>query len=236
MHKVSTTASEAALRPIADANPSQSFVIAQLGQSLDGRIALPSGESKYINGDAALDHLHRLRAAVDAVVIGVGTLLADDPLLTVRRVPGQSPVRVIIDPHGRMTNDHRCLKDAGGKVIVVQATTCRIPVGSGIVKLQIDPVDNGMIPCDRIIRALARYGLRKLLVEGGAATVSRFLDERQLDRLHLLIGPRILGSGKTGLDLPPPACLSDALRVKTDTYLLEGGDILVDCALDRSRV
>ncbi|MEL6128139.1 MAG: RibD family protein, partial [Pseudomonadota bacterium] len=77
-------------------------VVAQLGQTLDGRIATVTGASKYINGHSALDHLHRLRAHVDAVVVGVGTAIADDPQLTVRRVDGQSPARVVIDPRGRM--------------------------------------------------------------------------------------------------------------------------------------
>src|SRR5690606_42113729 len=78
------------------------FVVAQLGQSLDGRVATATGESKWINRDAALDHLHRLRACVDAVVVGIGTVLADDPMLNVRRVPGLHPARVIIDPGGRL--------------------------------------------------------------------------------------------------------------------------------------
>ena len=78
------------------------FVIAQLGQSLNGRIVTISGESRDINGAAALDHLHRLRAHVDAVVVGAGTIVADDPQLSVRRVAGKSPARVAIDPKGRL--------------------------------------------------------------------------------------------------------------------------------------
>ena len=88
--------------PIARAPLDRPFVVAQLGQSLDGRIATVTGESRYINGSAALDHLHRLRAEVDAVVVGAGTIVADDPLLTVRRVAGKSPARVVIDPSGRI--------------------------------------------------------------------------------------------------------------------------------------
>ena len=69
------------------ASEDKPFVVAQLGQSLDGRIATPTGASRYINGTCALDHLHQLRAHVDAVVVGVGTVIADNPMLTVRRVP-----------------------------------------------------------------------------------------------------------------------------------------------------
>src|SRR5215471_15173199 len=77
-------------------------VVGQIGQSLDGRAATATGHSHYINGSDGLDHLHRLRAIVDAVVVGVGTALADDPLLTVRRVAGPHPARVVVDPRGRL--------------------------------------------------------------------------------------------------------------------------------------
>ena len=91
---------ELALSTVRDAPPDRPFVVAQLGQSLDGRIATVSGDSRGINGSDALDHLHALRASVDAVVVGVGTVIADDPQLTVRRVSGRHPARVVIDPAG----------------------------------------------------------------------------------------------------------------------------------------
>jgi len=90
---------DALFAPFEAGTTDQPFVIAQLGQSLDGRIATLSGDSKYINGASALDHLHRLRARVDAVVVGVGTVVADDPLLTVRRAGGRNPARVVLDPN-----------------------------------------------------------------------------------------------------------------------------------------
>ena len=95
------------------------MVVGQIGQSLDGRIATESGHSKYINGPAGLTHLHRLRALVDAVVIGVGTAIADDPQLTVRRVAGQQPARVVIDPNGRLGNKARVFDEDGARRILV---------------------------------------------------------------------------------------------------------------------
>src|SRR5262245_27675971 len=85
------------------------MVVGQFGQSIDARIATASGHSHYINGAAGLAHLHRLRALVDAVVIGVGTAVADDPQLTVRHVAGPSPARVVIDPKGRLPATARLL-------------------------------------------------------------------------------------------------------------------------------
>jgi diaminohydroxyphosphoribosylaminopyrimidine deaminase / 5-amino-6-(5-phosphoribosylamino)uracil reductase len=89
---------DAMFGPIVTAPTDRPFIVAQLGQSLDGRIATISGDSRWINGPAALDHLHRLRSHVDAVVVGIGTIIADDPQLTVRCVSGPQPVGIIIDP------------------------------------------------------------------------------------------------------------------------------------------
>src|SRR5262249_12014134 len=89
------------------------MVVGQVGQSLDGRIATATGHSHYINGPEGLDHLHRLRAVVDAVVVGVATALADDPQLTVRRVAGPHPARIVIDPRGRLPTTARMLKADG---------------------------------------------------------------------------------------------------------------------------
>jgi len=95
------------------------MVVGQFGQSLDGRVAAAAGHSHCINGPAGLAHLHRLRALVDAVVIGVGTALMDDPQLTVRRVSGRQPARGVIDPGGRLPRGARLLADDGVRRIVV---------------------------------------------------------------------------------------------------------------------
>ena len=115
-------------------------VVGQCGQSIDARIATPSGHSHYINGEAGLAHLHRLRALVDAVVIGVGTAIADDPQLTVRRVNGPSPARVIIDPNGRLPSTARVLASDGIRRLVVTGvdTPTRLPNGVEIVPLAAD--------------------------------------------------------------------------------------------------
>lgn len=226
--------SDAAIAAIVNASPDRPFVVAQLGQSLDGRIATPTGESRWINRDAALDHVHRLRAAVDAVVVGIGTALADDPILNVRRVPGRHPARVVIDPNRRLPGTARCLSaDDGAPRIVVRS--CDTPAENGVEAIR---VEGERLACGRtnmppraIVDALFKRGFRKLLIEGGATTVSAFIDAGVVDRLHVLVAPVILGSGKTGLSLAPIERLSEAYRPETDVYVLSDGDVLFDCKL-----
>src|SRR5205807_1985936 len=112
-------------------------VVGQFGQSIDARDATASGHSHYINGAAGLAHLHRLRALVDAVVVGVGTALADDPQLTVRRVSGPSPARVVIDPNGRLSPTARLLADDGVRRLVITGTgrTPNLPAGVEVATL-----------------------------------------------------------------------------------------------------
>jgi GTP cyclohydrolase II len=110
--------------PLVGAGPR--LVLAQLGQSLDGFIAARTGDAVFVTGEADRTHLHRLRALVDAVVVGVGTVVADDPRLTVRAVPGRHPVRVVLDPAGRLPRDARVLTDAAAPTLWVVAAD-RVP-------------------------------------------------------------------------------------------------------------
>lgn len=224
--------SAALFEPILRATPEHPFILAQLGQSLDGRIATLSGESRWINGPSALDHLHRLRAHVDAVVVGIGTVIADDPQLTVRRVDGPQPVRVVIDPNGRLPVSARCLAAGSAPCLVVSDRSRAVPDGAEI--LVVKPSGERLAP-SAIVQALYDRGLKKVLVEGGATTVSHFLSAGVVDRLHILVAPMILGSGIHGLSLPPVGNLGEALRPDVAVHVLDGGDVLFDCDLRRQR-
>jgi diaminohydroxyphosphoribosylaminopyrimidine deaminase/5-amino-6-(5-phosphoribosylamino)uracil reductase len=209
-------------------------IVGQIGQSLDGRLATESGHSKYINGPAGLVHLHRLRALVDAVVVGVGTAIADDPQLTVRRVAGPQPVRVVIDPKGRLCADARMFADNGVRrlLITAQGTCCAPPSGVEIVTL---PETDGQIAPAAILSALAGFGMRRILIEGGANTVSRFLVAGCLDRLHVMVAPIILGAGGPGLILPSLERADQAQRMPICVHKIED-DVLFDCDLSAQRV
>jgi len=213
------------LLPVARPDP---LVFAQLGQSLDGRIATLGGGSALINGPCGLDHLHRLRALADAVLVGVGTVCADDCQLTVRRVAGPSPARVVIDPRGRIPVQARALADDGVRRIVIRAEGAPNCGEPGVETVHLRSRGGLIAPAD-IVAALARRGLRRLLIEGGAATVSAFMSAGALDRLHVVVAPLIVGSGQAGLSLPPICDLDRAARPVTIIHPLADGDVLFDC-------
>ncbi|MEL7543383.1 MAG: RibD family protein [Pseudomonadota bacterium] len=207
-------------------------MIAQLGQSLDGRIATPNGHSHYVNGRAALEHLHGLRALVDAVVIGASTAVLDNPSLTVRHLTGDNPARVIIDPNRRAPTSGNVFADDGVRVIVFGPALADDP--EHIETIPIAP-NNPLTPA-MIVRELADSGLRRLLVEGGATTVSSFLKAGALHRLHILTGPLIIGSGPTGIRLDAIDHLDHAIRPDVAVIPFDGGDVLFDCCLARQHL
>ncbi|GLK86870.1 RibD family protein [Ancylobacter defluvii] len=207
---------------------SKPLIIAQIGQSLDGRIATPTGKSRHINGFAGLDHLHRLRALVDAVVVGVGTVLFDNPELTTRRVEGRSPTRVVIDRSGRSPRDSRWLRQDGCHRIVFSENPAGWP--EAVERIGTD-LESDIFEPGKLIAALAARGHQRILIEGGATTVSRFIDAGMVDRLHICLAPMILGSGRSALDLRPIDNLCDALRPRVRPYLLDDGNVLYDCDL-----
>ena len=211
--------------PVAEGRCAPAFVIGQLGQSLDGRVATVTGKSRYINGPEAIRHLHRLRALVDVVVVGVGTVLADDPQLTVREVEGPCPARAVIDPNFRLPQGARLCRE-GGPIFAIQRDGRPRP--DGVVPIVTPGDGDGIAPAD-IVAALAERGFRRMLIEGGATTLSAFLAAGALDRLHLSIAPMVIGSGPIGINLPPIDELAAALRPTAATYHL-GGDVIFDCA------
>jgi diaminohydroxyphosphoribosylaminopyrimidine deaminase / 5-amino-6-(5-phosphoribosylamino)uracil reductase len=224
---------EAMFGPLRQGSADDLVVVGQLGQSLDGRIATTSGHSKYINGPAGLDHLHRVRALVDGIVVGIGTALADDPQLTVRRVAGPNPARIVIDPRGRLPKTARLLApDVRRLVVTAEGTSPDLPDGVELVRLK-PRADRHFSPA-AILAALAERGLRRLLIEGGAQTVSHFLSAGCLDRLHVVVAPIILGSGRSSLVLQEIERADQAMRPTAIAYPI-GEEVLFDCDLSPQR-
>ncbi|WP_447958008.1 RibD family protein [Vreelandella sp. EE7] len=227
-----TPEAEALLTCLTPLAGQKTWTLAQLGQSLDGRIATESGHSHYINGFESLVHLHRLRALADAVVVGAGTAAADNPQLTVRHVSGAHPVRVIIDPRGRVPATLGLLQSeapptlhiigAGGERRPTRATQCELPLNANG---QFDPTD--------VVALLRGLGYRRILVEGGGITISRFIEAGTIGYLHLLVAPLLIGSGRPGLQMTPIDTLESALRPRMRTFPC-GDDTLFDICLASS--
>ncbi len=207
------------------------LVIGQIGQSLDGRIATEQGHSHYITGGADIRRLHRLRALVDAVVVGAGTVAADDPRLTVREVEGDNPVRVVLDPNGRLGRDRAVFSDGAARTVVVRRAPPGRPGGwskPDLLELPADPASaDGSVAPSAIVAGLRARGLSRILVEGGGVTVSRFLGAGVLTRLHVAVAPLLIGSGRHALTLPPVPSLDRALRPPCRRFPL-GDDLLFD--------
>jgi riboflavin-specific deaminase-like protein len=211
------------------------MVVGQIGQSIDGRIATVTGHSKYINGPNGLDHLHQLRALVDAVLVGVRTAITDDPQLTVRRVAGQSPARIVLDPKGRLSPSSRVLADDGIRRIVIVAEGASPQIHSEVETIAL-PAPGGEIEPAAILAALAARGMRRILIEGGAHTVSRFIAAGCLDRLHVVVAPIIIGAGPSGVTLKPIARADQAMSCSPMRSHLLGEEVLFDCDLSAQRV
>ena len=220
--------------PLSTGTVDDLVVIGQIGQSLDGRIATASGHSKYINGPAGLAHLHRLRALVDAVIIGAGTALADDPQLTVRHVTGKNPTRVVIDPSARVPASAKVFAagDVRRLLVTVEGVRCALPSDVEIIAL---PAIDGHIEPRIVLAALAQRGLCRVLIEGGADTVSRFLNAGCLDRLHVVVAPILLGEGRPSFILPRIERADQALRMPVRAHRLND-EVLFDCDLSHQRV
>lgn len=208
------------------------IAVAHLGQSLDGKIATVNGASHYVTGSQDILHNHRMRALFDAVVVGSRTVLHDDPQLTVRHCIGDNPVRVVIDTERRLGEEYHLFRDDAARTILICAEDkvngCNRHGTAEI--LGVPRCADGLSP-RQLRTSLAEMGCRRLFVEGGGITVSRFLEAKCLDRLQVTVSPMIIGSGRAAITLPEVASLSDGLRPETRRFDF-GDDVMFECRFD----
>jgi riboflavin-specific deaminase-like protein len=218
--------------PITSATSTRPLTIGHLGQSLDGFIATHSGESQFVTGEENILHLHRMRALCDAVVVGAGTVAADDPQLTTRRVPGPSPLRVVLDPARRLAGHYKVFTDDSAETLYICTEALVQPGETRLGQAQIRTVadvPNGM-DAAAVLALLRGRGCHRIFVEGGGVTVSTFLQADLLDRLQVAIAPLIIGNGRPAIRLPARDALSECRRPRYRVFRM-GGDVFFDCDL-----
>jgi riboflavin-specific deaminase-like protein len=207
----------------------RSFVLGRVAQSLDGFIATRGGESVWISGPDDLRHTHQLRALCDAVVVGARTVRADNPRLTTRLVDGPSPVRVVLDPDRRLNDSYRVFRDGPETLLLCAPEVAGVP-GPGNARALGVPRGPTGLDVGAILALLRARGLRRIFVEGGGVTVSRFLAAGVLDRLHVTVAPLVMGGGVPAFPLPPIDRLEEGRRFAWTAHRI-GADILFDIPL-----
>jgi diaminohydroxyphosphoribosylaminopyrimidine deaminase/5-amino-6-(5-phosphoribosylamino)uracil reductase len=215
----------------AEANPQFLFavrhrrprVVVKAAMSLDGRIALPSGESKWITGPEARAEGHRLRAECGAVLVGRCTVETDDPQLTARILGVvNQPLRIVLDPAHRLKGNERVFDD--------QAPTLHVRPGGDLDV----PQQVGQLDLQALLDQLFNRGVTGILVEGGAKTVSAFFRAGLVDQVELFVAPKLLGDGPSwlqGLELPR---LADAPELSIEHSRTVGRDLWLSCSVPRS--
>ena len=209
---------------------SRPYVTLKYAQTLDGRIATRTGDSKWISGEPERCLSHALRAACDAVLVGVGTVLSDDPQLTVRLVPGDSPTRVVLDSTLRLPPGARILEDEAPTIVVTTDRSSRErrrALESRGVGICVVPAGPGGVDLPVALRLLHDTGVRSLLVEGGAQVITSLLRGRLVDRLVVAIAPTIVGAGKEAVGDLQTAHMAQGLRLTRRTLQSVGEDLLV---------
>ncbi|MDP6453395.1 MAG: bifunctional diaminohydroxyphosphoribosylaminopyrimidine deaminase/5-amino-6-(5-phosphoribosylamino)uracil reductase RibD [SAR202 cluster bacterium] len=205
------------------------FVTVKFAASLDGKIATRTGDSKWITGEESRAYVHQLRAASDAIMAGIGTVLADDPQLTARNpdaatLPHQ-PLRVIVDSRGRTPLNSRLLTEPGETLIATADSGLEIP-GAEVVSM---PVDDGRVDLCALIQELGRREITSLFVEGGGTLIGSLFDLRLVDKVVAFVAPLIIG----GQTAPSPVGgqgserMADALRLSRVKLRQFGDDVAI---------
>jgi diaminohydroxyphosphoribosylaminopyrimidine deaminase/5-amino-6-(5-phosphoribosylamino)uracil reductase len=218
------------------------FVTLKAAVSADGKIASAFGESKYLTSPAALRHAHQLRRQHDAILVGVGTVLADNPELTYRGpAPGQSPARVVLDSRGRTPLDARllCTVDRAPVWIYTTDDAARGWIDAvrqrGAAVIVTPRTDRGVVALDAVLTDLARRQCLSVLVEGGAQVHASFWALNQVDRWVLYVAPKILGG-----NAPSPVAgegfhLSQAPQLRLRQLTRVGVDAVLDFDVAQDR-
>ena len=213
-------------------------VTVSYAQTLDGRLASVSGSSRWISSPESLRFTHALRSEHDAIMVGAGTACKDDPRLTVRLVPGDDPLRVVVDSALRTPLAAAVLTNGAAKGTVL-AVTRRAPVDRcerarslGATVLSLPEDTEGRVDLSTLLAELYEHGVGSVMVEGGARLITSFLGNRLVDRLAVCIAPKILGSGIEAVGDLGICELDDSLTLTGTSFVPYGRDIILDSRVE----
>ena len=201
------------------------LVIAQIGQSIDGRIALNNGNSHYINNPKSIIYLHCLRSISDAIIVGSNTIKKDDPLLTTRKIKGTNPKRIIIDGSLSLNNKYKIFNDGNENIIFTKSNKNIRLNNSTIIRLKEKNFTKNFIT------QIKKLKYKNILVEGGSKTISELINNKYIDILQFMIAPILIGSGINSLNLKEITNLNKAIRPKHNFNELEN-EIIVNLFLN----
>jgi diaminohydroxyphosphoribosylaminopyrimidine deaminase / 5-amino-6-(5-phosphoribosylamino)uracil reductase len=206
------------------------FVALKAAMTLDGYIAASNGGSKWISSEESRQYVHELRNRMDAVLVGIGTALADDPMLTCRTNGGRDPMRIIIDKNLEIPSDARCLGDKC--LIITGSTSDRADItDTGTRIIREVPIRDNLFDWLEVFRLLGGLGMHSVLVEGGSSIISSLLKTPLVDKIILFISPKILGSGIRLASWDETSSIDDALDLVIDNIQTMGVDIMVEARL-----
>lgn len=214
------------------------FVTVKFAQSLDGRIATATGDSQWISSAASRRFAHQLRREHDAIMVGIGTVLADDPELNVRLVRGRDPLRIVIDSSLRVPLTARVFANgAASHTLVATNETADAARAREIKDLGAEvlrfapPPDQSGVNIALLFEELARRGIASVLVEGGKGIITSLLAARAVDRLIVVIAPKIIGQGTEAIGDLGITRLSDAITFSSVKIRRLGEDVIFDARL-----
>jgi GTP cyclohydrolase II len=210
-------------------HPGRPHIVLKYAQTLDGRIATASGDSKWISGEDERAVSHALRAACDAVLVGVGTVVTDDPQLTVRLVPGASPVRVVLDSTLRTPAEARVLDDDAATIVFTTSAAAmerRDELQSRQVAVRLVPAGPGGVDVGAVLADLRAGGVRSMLVEGGGKVITSMLAAGVVDRLIVAVAPTIIGAGTEAVGDLGITTIASGLRLTDRSLHLMADDVL----------
>lgn len=206
------------------------YLILKAAQTLDGRIATTSGDSKWISSSDALDYAHQLRSQVDAVIVGSGTLKKDNPSLTVRRVKGKNPYRIILSGSLSFSADLNLFKKNDDMKTIIATSAKRLPKKFSSLKhppiiWNIKQDNNKMLNLNDLLEQAKKFGIKSILVEGGAKVITSFINKNLVDKLILITAPRLLGDGISTVGNLNKKLMRDSIQFENCSFLPLGKDI-----------